>query len=161
MGEERAFILSDVKVFQNGKEIGIISRGTPVTILKGGGMAKVKVEGHLKDKDEFVLYGTSNFILPFVTLTAPLVTSKALELEVDSKAISANENDAWADYEFKYYDYCSQCHSAHAPKKHSMLEWEGIYSSMSAFAMPTEEDDKILLLYLRAHASDGFAMDDE
>ena len=34
--------------------------------------------------------------------------------------------EIWEEHEEFYYENCTQCHAAHEPKTHSMLEWDAI-----------------------------------
>ena len=90
-------------------------------------------------------------------------TNKQTDLEVSiaTANLSDDQSKAWADAEFLYYDTCSMCHSAHAPKEHTMIEWDGVFNTMRAFAMPTDKEADMIIQYLRAHATDGYATDDE
>ncbi|PAF54063.1 hypothetical protein BKH42_02295 [Helicobacter sp. 13S00482-2] len=142
--------------------IGTILRGTPgEKIGEANGKVIIKVKGYLKPNDTTTLYGTKNLELPFIKLKNTKVSSDTLEVALPKNELTENQSDAWADAEFLYYDTCSMCHAAHAPKEHNMMEWDGLFTTMRAFAMPTDKDADIIIQYLKAHATDGYATDDE
>ncbi|CAM2923084.1 hypothetical protein [Helicobacter burdigaliensis] len=156
------FVLENTKIYsKDGKsEIG--------TILKGFGGEEIgtigdktilKVEGFLKEDDKANLYANENLSLAVVLLKEPKA-QKQMEIAINTKDLTKNENEVWSKSEFIYYDNCSMCHAAHAPKEHTIQEWDGIYGTMKAFAMPTEHDDKLIWEYLQSHAIDGFSISD-
>ncbi|PAF47394.1 hypothetical protein BKH46_04525 [Helicobacter sp. 12S02634-8] len=148
---------------KDGKTIvGTIARGTPgEEVGEVDGKIIIKVKGYLKTGDKKTLYGTKNLELPFITLKNDGVSSDTLEVALPKKELNKNQAEAWADAEFLYYDTCSMCHAAHAPKEHTMTEWDGLFTTMRAFAMPTDAEADTILQYLKAHATDGYATDDE
>ncbi|PAF49766.1 hypothetical protein BKH41_00195 [Helicobacter sp. 12S02232-10] len=142
--------------------IGTIVRGTPgEQVGEAGGKIVIKVKGYLKAGDKKTLYGTKNLELPFITLKTGEVNSDTLEVSLPKNELNKSQAEAWADAEFLYYDTCSMCHAAHAPKEHNMMEWDGLFTTMRAFAMPTDKEADIIIQYLKAHATDGYATDDE
>lgn len=158
------YVIDDkVEVFDpaKNKKIGVISRGTfGEKIKETDKQIILKVQGFLKDGDNKVLYATKNTALPLITFDGNN-NQAALEIAIAKDKVSEDQSKAWADAEFLYYDTCSMCHSAHAPKEHSMLEWEGVFNTMRAFAMPTDAEADMIIQYLKAHATDGYATDDE
>ena len=137
------------------------------TIIKGFGGDEagtiedkiiLKIKGFKKDGDEKNLYGDSGFAAAALTLDSEKITSDMLEVAVLKSDLTDKENELWSKAEFTYYDNCSMCHAAHNPKEHTIQEWEGIYESMKAFAMPTEADDKLIWEYLKAHSKGSFAL---
>ncbi|PZT48539.1 hypothetical protein B6S12_03450 [Helicobacter valdiviensis] len=156
------FALENAKIYsKDGKsEIG--------TLLKGFGGEEIgtigdktilKLEGFLKEGDEVNLYANENLSLA-VVLLKDAKAQKQMEVAISTKDLTKNENEVWSKSEFIYYDNCSMCHAAHAPKEHTIQEWDGIYGTMKAFAMPTEQDDKLIWEYLQSHAIDGFSLSD-
>lgn len=142
--------------------IGMIARGTMgEKISETGDKIVIKVKGYLKDQDKNTLYGTKNLELPFIKLKSGEVVSDMLEVALSKSELTSDQSQAWADAEFLYYDTCSMCHAAHAPKEHNMVEWDGLFTTMRAFAMPTDQEADIIIQYLKAHATDGYASDDE
>lgn len=161
---ETLYVMNNTNVYdKDGKTIiGTIARGTPgEKISQKDGKTTIKVKGYLKTGDNKILYGTKNLELPFITLKTGEVTSDTLEVSLPDKELTKDQAEAWADAEFLYYDTCSMCHAAHAPKEHNMTEWDGLFNTMRAFAMPTDADADIIIQYLKAHATDGYATDDE
>ena len=137
-------------------------------VIKGYGLAEVKeegdkvilkVSGYIKEGDNLNIYADENFILPAITLTDGNI-AEDMEVSLPKKKLTKAENEVWSKSEFIYYDNCSMCHAAHSPKQHTIQEWEGVYGTMKAFAMPTKEDDKLIWEYLRSHSKGSFALDD-
>ncbi|MCE3039271.1 hypothetical protein [Helicobacter anatolicus] len=158
------YVIDDkVEVFDPiaNKKIGIISRGTfGEKIKEDDERIILKVQGFLKNKDTKTLYATKNTMLPLIVFDDDN-NKNSLEIAIAKNKVSEDQINAWADAEILYYDTCSMCHAAHAPKEHTMLEWEGIFTTMRAFAMPTDSEADIIIQYLRAHAIDGYATDDD
>lgn len=159
--EQHKVAIGDVAVYsKDGKtKIG--------TIIKGFGGDEIgviedkiilKVKGYKKENDEKTLYGDSEFAAPALTFDNEKITSDMLEVAILKSELTNKENELWSKAEFTYYDNCSMCHAAHNPKEHTVQEWEGIYESMKAFAMPTEADDKLIWEYLKAHSKGSFAL---
>ncbi|MDO7252623.1 hypothetical protein [Helicobacter cappadocius] len=161
---ETLYVMDNTDAYdKDGKTIiGTIVRGTPgEKIGEANGKIIIKVTGYLKPNDTATLYGTKNLELPFIKLKNIKIDSNTLEVSLPKNELTPNQADAWADAEFLYYDTCSMCHAAHAPKEHNMMEWDGLFTTMRAFAMPTDKDADIIIQYLKAHATDGYATDDE
>lgn len=161
---ETLYVMDNTKAYSvDGKNVvGMIARGAVgEKISEVGDKVVIKVKGYLKDKDTNTLYGTKNLELPFVKLQSGQVVSDVIEIALPKKELTPEQSQAWADAEFLYYDTCSMCHAAHAPKEHNMVEWDGLFTTMRAFAMPTDEEADIIIQYLKAHATDGYASDDE
>ena len=157
------FALSDVAVFSaDGKqEIGTMIKGYGGEILQElGDKVLLEVKGFTKEGDSLHLYSAPDSELATLRLTQP-AGELPLKVAVKKSELSESEGEVWSKAEFIYYDNCSMCHAAHAPKEHTIQEWEGIYGTMKAFAMPTEENDALIWEYLQAHANDSFALDDE
>lgn len=143
------------------KVVGTIIKGYGVKEVKEqGDNVVVKAGGFIKEGDDSNLYADADFNLIAITLKDGSVTSD-MELSIPKDKLTKDENSIWSKSEFLYYDNCSMCHAAHSPKEHTIQEWEGIYGAMKAFAMPTEEDDKLIWEYLKAHSKGSFALDDE
>lgn len=164
LAAEIFYVIEDkVEIFdpKNRQKIGTMARGTFGESIRDEGQKIIlKVNGYLKSDDSKTLYATPNTTMPLITFDK---TNKntTLEIAIAKDKISNEQAKAWRDAEFLYYDTCSMCHAAHAPKEHNMLEWEGIFNTMRAFAMPTDEEADIIIQYLKAHANDGYATDDE
>ena len=139
----------NIPVFDSkGQQIGVMARGTfGEEISQSGDKTTIKVQGYIKKDDNKTLYATKNLMMPLISFA--------------TANLSDDQSKAWADAEFLYYDTCSMCHSAHAPKEHTMIEWDGVFNTMRAFAMPTDKEADMIIQYLRAHATDGYATDDE
>ncbi|AFI05541.1 hypothetical protein [Helicobacter cetorum] len=165
LSAEKLWVMGDLDVYdKSGKEkIGKIARGTPVEKVSDvGDKTIIRVKGYLKTGDDKVLYGTKNFVMPFISLSkAGGVKADTMEVSLPKKDLTNDQAKAWADSEFLYYDTCSMCHAAHAPKEHNMMEWDGIFATMRTFAMPTDEEADKIIQYLHSHAIDGYATDDE
>lgn len=138
------------------------------SVIKGYGFAEVKEQGdkvilkavgYIKDGDSLNIYADEDFILPAITLKEGSV-AKDMEVAIPKAKLTKTESEIWSKSEFIYYDNCSMCHAAHSPKEHTIQEWEGVYGTMKAFAMPTEEDDKLIWEYLRSHSKGSFALDE-
>ncbi len=161
---EILYVIGDkVDVFdpKTQQKIGVMARGTFGDKIKEDGQKVIlKVKGFLKSDDSKTLYATQNMTLPLISFEKPN-KNETLEIAITKDKVSSDQAKAWADAEFLYYDTCSMCHAAHAPKEHNMLEWDGIFNTMRAFAMPTDEQADIIIQYLKAHANDGYATDDE
>ena len=152
----------NIPVFDSkGQQIGVMARGTfGEEISQSGDKTTIKVQGYIKKDDNKTLYATKNLMMPLISFNGTN-TQTNLEVSIATANLSDDQSKAWADAEFLYYDTCSMCHSAHAPKEHTMIEWDGVFNTMRAFAMPTDKEADMIIQYLRAHATDGYATDDE
>lgn len=155
------FCRDDVIVYSKDGEskIGMISKGfggDEVGTI--GDKVILHIKGYKQDGDDKVIYADKEFAVPVLTFDADFMQDGAIEIALDKKDITSDENDIWSRAEFVYYDNCSMCHAAKNPKEHTVQEWDGIYGAMKAFAMPTEEDDKLIWEYLRAHSKGSFAL---
>lgn len=161
---EVLYVIDDnVAVFdpQSNTKIGTIARGiSGEKISEDDKNITIKIQGYLKKDDNKILYATKKTTLPLITFEKDNKLS-TLEVSIPKDKLSPNQSQAWADAEFLYYDLCSMCHAAHSPKEHTILEWDGIFNTMRAFAMPTDDEANTIIQYLRTHASDGYATDDE
>lgn len=164
MFAETLYVINDDAIAFNPKNhsrIGILSRGiSGEKVDENSKEIIIKIQGYLKKDDNRVLYATKNMTLPLLTFDKDNKFN-TLEVAVPKEQLSTSQSEAWADAEFLYYDTCSMCHAAHSPKEHTMLEWDGIFNTMRTFAMPTDTEAKTIIQYLRTHANDGYATDDE
>ena len=107
------------------------------------------------------LYATKNLSLE----VAKIKSDDAIKV-VDGNKVTLSMNlsgdhfvedyyDAWELKEEIFLEKCSQCHAAPDIYGHTMLEWEGLYISMKGFAQPTDEEERVILRYLKTFAKDG------
>lgn len=136
----------------------VLYSGSPLEVIsKNANSQKVKLSGFIDAKDKTKLYATPN-------LKLLLVDSKSLhvkgnqahfEVELSNDFITEDSEEAWELTADRFYEKCTQCHAAKVVEEHTMLEWEGLYGSMAAFAKPTPQDTQYILRFLRAYSKDG------
>lgn len=134
------------------KDIDVLA-GVPVEKLAD----KVIVTGVLKDKE---LYATKNLSLKIADVKNLDAVKKdgdkvKVTFTASADVLAEDYYDAWELKEELFLEKCSQCHAAPEIGSHTMLEWEGLYTSMKGFAQPTDAEEVVILRYLKTFAKDG------
>jgi len=81
---------------------------------------------------------------------------KKLQAVIETGYLTKVSSEVWEEHEEFFYEMCTQCHAAHIPAEHSMLEWDAILQTMSGFAQLDEEEAAYLSRYLKANSNNGF-----
>jgi trimethylamine-N-oxide reductase cytochrome c-type subunit TorC len=140
--------------------------GTPANVVSEKDEAKkVVINGFVSKDDTTKLYATPNLKLLLASSKDNNIKVSdgkgSLEVEVSNDNLTDDSEEAWDLYSERFYEKCTQCHPAKVVVEHTMLEWEGLYGSMKAFAKPTPEDDAYISRFLRAFAKDGIVKEVE
>ncbi len=160
---EDMFIYQTAKAEIDGKE-GQLYIGTPVKVIEeiDDKMVLVEIKGVAFENE---LYSTKTKSLliaskkeeSFATKDkASHVDVKKYQAKVDKGYLTQNSKEVWEEHEEFFYEMCTQCHAAHRPVEHSMLEWEAILQTMKGFAQLYDDETAYLSRYLKANANDGF-----
>lgn len=152
----------DVPIYspKNYQKIGVIARGISGEKIKEDDQWVVlKIQGFQKKDDEKTLYATNGKELPAILFDKEN-NGTTLEVAIPKDKVSQDQSKIWQDGRMLYENTCSTCHSTHSPKEYSALEWESIFSTMRLFSMPTDNEAKKILEYLKSHANDGYATDE-
>ncbi|WP_331774219.1 hypothetical protein [Sulfurospirillum sp. 1612] len=136
--------------------------GTPVQIIsKKGQQAQIKIIGYVAQDDHTKLFATRNLSLLFAHVKSKrheIQVSKdkgVLILSVPQKILTDDMDEAWEKNSDLFYDKCTKCHHAKVIKKHTMLEWSAIFSSMAPKAKISHKQDQLIMRFLKAFAKDG------
>ncbi|MGE4498087.1 MAG: hypothetical protein AB7E48_09425 [Deferribacterales bacterium] len=73
---------------------------------------------------------------------------------IKSSYISPTLEDSLSEYEDKYYDICSSCHSAINLSRFSIDQWAGIMNSMKTHAQISDNDSAGLYRYIKLIITD-------
>ena len=139
----------------------IVYSGSPVKVVSStSDSSKVLLAGYVNNSDKTKLYATPNLKLLLATTkkegTIKINANKGvLEVVIPKDNLTDDSEEAWDNSSSRFYEKCTQCHTAKVVGDHTMLEWEGLYGSMKQFAKPTKEDDAYISRFLQAFAKDG------
>ncbi|MFT7004941.1 MAG: putative CXXCH cytochrome family protein [Sulfurimonas sp.] len=133
--------------------------GTPIKVLKSIDDKNVLVEFTgiaFEDK----LYTSKTKSLLMATKQEGNFGEKEQSIKVqaiiEKGYLSKMPSEIWEEHEEFFYEMCTQCHAAHQPKEHTMLEWDAILQTMSGFAQLYADESEYLARFLKANANDGF-----
>lgn len=138
-----------------------------VVLEQDGKISKLK--GFMK-KGEKEVFATKNLSLAIAKVKKDSIVKVVkdgkvqevvLALNIAKDKLAEDYYDAWANKEEIFLEKCSQCHAAPFASDHTMLEWEALYISMKDFAQPTDEEEKIILRYLKTFSKDGIIKEEE
>lgn len=131
----------------------LLYKGSKIEVMDS---SKVMLKAFVNTKNE--LFSDKNFTFKIGKLNNKLLVNKANQyvFKLEKSKFSKDPLESWEEYEELYYEACTQCHSAHEPDEHTMIEWEGIYSSMAEQSQLDKEIGEKVLRYLKSHAKDGF-----
>lgn len=139
----------------------VVYSGSPVKVVSStGDSSKVILAGYVNSSDKTKLYATPNLKLLLATSKSDDAikineNKGVLEVTISKDNLTDDAEEAWDNSSSRFYEKCTQCHPAKVVGDHTMLEWEGLYGSMKAFAKPTAEDDAYISRFLKAFAKDG------
>lgn len=157
------FIFQTAKADFGGKE-GELYIGSPVKVIEelDDKMVLVEVEGvAFGDK----LYKTKAKSLLIASKKDGSFTTKdsasdlgvsTVQAKIEKGYLTKISKEVWEEHEEFFYEMCTQCHAAHRPVEHTMIEWEAILQTMKGFAQLYEDEANYILRYLKANANDGF-----
>lgn len=142
----------------------IVYSGSPLEVIsKTDDSQKVKLSGFIDKNDKTKLYATPNLKLLLVESKSLHVEGDkgSFETELSNDFVTEDSEEAWELTADRYYEKCTQCHAGKVIVEHTMIEWEGLYGSMTEFAKPTKEDTQYILRFLRAYSKDGIVKEVE
>ena len=131
----------------------LLYKGSKIEVVDS---SKVMLKAFVNSKNEF--FFDKNFVFKIGKLKNNSLVNKTNEyiFKLEKDKFSKDPLESWEEYEELYYEACTQCHSAHEPVEHTMLEWEGLYSSMAEQSQLDKEIGDKVLRYLKSHAKNGF-----
>ncbi len=131
----------------------LLYKGSKIEVVDS---SKVMLKAFVNSKNEF--FFDKNFVFKIGKLKNNSLVNKTNEyiFKLEKDKFSKDPLESWEEYEELYYEACTQCHSAHEPVEHTMLEWEGLYSSMAEQSQLDKEIGEKVLRYLKSHAKNGF-----
>ena len=150
------FQTTDVKIDNIKAKIYV---GTPVKIVKNidDKNALIEFSGMAFDNKLFINKDKSILIASIEKSTfGKKGEVKKVQAIIEKGYLTKVSNEVWEEHEEFYYEMCTQCHAAHVPTEHSMLEWDAILQTMNGFAQLDEEESAYLSRYLKANANNGF-----
>jgi len=136
----------------------VLFNGAPAKVLSSdSSKMKIIVSGFVSGNS---LFATKNLKLLLATVqnkkSIKISGNKgAVEVFIPKKNITDNADDAWEENSDLFYDKCTKCHAAKTVGEHTMLEWDALFGSMKTRAQISENDEKIILRFLRAFSKDG------
>jgi len=163
LSADEMYIFQTVKVKIDDKN-GTLYMGTPVKILKKIDNKNVLVEfSGIAFGDKLYTTKTKSLLIAkkekgtFSSKTnASSLESIKIKAVIEKGYLSEVPSEIWEEHEEFYYEMCTQCHAAHRPTTHTMLEWDAILQTMSGFAQLYKDEAEYLRRYLKANANDGF-----
>ena len=81
---------------------------------------------------------------------------KTLTAVIEKGYLLDNPSEIWEEHEEFFYETCTQCHAAHQPSEHSMLEWDAILQTMNGFAQLYPDEAAYLARFVKATSKNGF-----
>lgn len=146
--DEKALLLDEHK-----KPVGQIFEGSKVKVLEESkGFSKIEITAKVFDKNKAAFTANGEFL--YLVLDK-LAAKEKMNFWIKTSALTKNIEDAFEAVEVFYYDSCTSCHAAHAPKEHLMEDWDAYVSAMQMNAKITDEQKDRILRFMQAFASDG------
>ena len=132
--------------------------GAPAKIISNeGDNVVVEIEGFVNPAKSDTLYASKSFVVELAKGDLAINGEKGvLKATLPKDNIDEDDEYAWGPSADMFYEKCTQCHAAPAINTHTMLEWEGLFSSMKQFAQPSAREEATILRFLRTFAKDGF-----
>ena len=164
LGSITALSADDMYIFETTKvkiddTNGTLYIGTPVQVLKeiDDKNVLVELEG-IAFGNKLYTTKTKSLVVASVEKSTFGADEKATKIQVviEKGYLSEVPSEIWEEHEEFYYEMCTQCHTAHRPTTHTMLEWDAILQTMSGFAQLYKDESEYLGRYLKANANDGF-----
>lgn len=155
---EEMFIFQTAEV-QIDKNKGTIYIGTPVNVIKKVDEKNVLIEFSGNAFDDKLYTNKDKSLLMASVEKSTLGTKgevKKIQAIIEKGYLSIVPSEIWEEHEEFYYEMCTQCHAAHVPTEHTMLEWDAILQTMSGFAQLYPDETGYLSRYLKANSSNGF-----
>lgn len=150
------FQTAEVKIDKNK---GTLYIGTPVNVIKNVDDKNVLVEfSGIAFDDKLYTNKDKSLLMASVeksTLGAK-GEAKKVQAVIEKGYLTKVPSEVWEEHEEFFYETCTQCHAAHQPTEHSMLEWDAILQTMSGFAQLYPDESEYLSRYLKANANNGF-----
>ncbi len=154
--EMYVFQTADVKIDKNKGSLYI---GTPVKVIKDVDDKNVLVElsGSAFDNE---IYTNKNKSLLMISVEKASFgkdgEEKKVQAIIEKANLASDPIEIWEEHEEFFYDNCTQCHAAHEPKTHSMLEWDAILQTMNGFSQLDEVEAAYLARFVKAMSNNGF-----
>lgn len=155
------FQTTDVKM--DGKD-GKLYIGTPVKVIKDVDdknalveLSGVAFEGEIyTNKNKSLIMASSD-----ATTFGTNGEAKTITAVIEKGYLLDDPVEIWEEHEEFYYENCTQCHAAHEPKTHNMLEWDAILQTMNGFAQLYPDEAAYLARFVKATSSNGFYAKEE
>lgn len=150
------FQTTDVKIDNKKATVYV---GTPVKVLKDVDEknALIELSGMVFDNKLYINKDKSLLIASVEKNTlGKNGEEKKVQAIIEKGYLTEKSAEVWEEHEEFFYEMCTQCHAAHVPTEHSMLEWDAILATMNGFAQLDDEEAKYLARYLKANANNGF-----
>lgn len=157
------YIFETTEVQMDDKK-GKLYIGTPVNVIKNIDEKNVLVEV------SGVAFGGELYTNKNKSLIMASSKDKTFGLDGEKKRVTAvidkgylldDPVEIWEEHEEFYYENCTQCHAAHEPKTHSMLEWDAILQTMNGFAQLYPDEANYLARFVKATSNNGFYVKEE
>lgn len=146
--DEKALLFDEHK-----KPVGQIFEGTKVKVLeKNKDFSKIEINAKVFDKNKAAFSSNGEFLY---LILDKMNAKEKMTFWIKTSALTKNIEDAFEAVEVFYYDSCTSCHAAHAPKEHPMEDWDAYVSAMQMNAKITDEQKDRILRFMQAFASDG------
>jgi len=164
LGSFTVLSANEMYIFQTAKvkiddKNGTLYIGTPVKVLKeiDDKNVLVELEG-IAFADKLYTTKTKSLLVASVEKSSFGTDENPTKIQavIEKGYLSEVPSEIWEEHEEFYYEMCTQCHAAHRPTTHTMLEWDAILQTMSGFAQLYKDEASYLGRYLKANANDGF-----
>ena len=150
------FQTADAKIDNNKAKLYI---GTPVKVLKDVDEKNSLVElSGMVFGDKLYINKDKSLLLASVEKSSFGKDGeiKKVQAIIEKGYLASNPLEIWEEHEEFFYENCTQCHAAHAPKEHSMLEWDAILQTMNGFAQLDAQEASYLARFVKATSNNGF-----
>jgi len=150
------FQTTDAKIDNNKAKLYI---GTPVKVLKDVDAKNSLVEiSGMVFGDKLYINKDKSLLLASVEKSSFGKDGeiKKVQAIIEKGYLASNPLEIWEEHEEFFYENCTQCHAAHAPEEHSMLEWDAILQTMNGFAQLDAQEAAYLARFVKATSNNGF-----
>lgn len=153
------FVFQDAQLKDDNEKTAKVFLGVPVKIKKDGEKTvKVSIHGFL---DGINVYSSEGKELLIAVLDKDFQTKaiKGNEVELigflEKELLTEDASEVWEEHEEFFFEMCTQCHAAHNPHHHTMIEWEALMLPMKGFAKLDDKENDYILRYLKSNALNG------
>lgn len=164
VGSFSALSANEMFVFQTAKvkidnKNATLYIGTPIKVLKDVDEKNVLVElSGIAFEDKLYTGKTKSLLIASKSEGSFGDKEQSVKVQavIEKGYLSTVPSEIWEEHEEFFYEMCTQCHAAHQPTEHTMLEWDAILQTMSGFAQLYADESEYLARFLKANANDGF-----